>query len=300
MILVDFSQSYIAACMAFEHDFKKGSDTTKMEGIARHVILNMLRSYNTTYKKKYGELVICIDGKNTWRKAYFPLYKAHRKVGREESSTDWESIIRLGAQIREEIVQVFPYKVVNVEGAEGDDVIACILKHSQDNWLNQDGLEESLQEMLVISSDHDFRQLSKYRNYNQWSPIQKKVVPRADKNFIHEKVLRGDGGDGIASALCPDDFIVNHDKYGRAPSITSKILDAYLAKPDGSTLTSQQQVYLARNRTLIDFEYIPQAVYNNVIAEYENFEVVGTKNKVMEYFIKHRCKNLMQDIPAFF
>lgn len=298
MILVDWSQVYIAGCTAFEHDFQKGQPREKMEGIGRHIILSSLKSYNTQYKKKYGNIVICVDGKNIWRRAYFPQYKHGRREGREESTMDWEAIIEIGAKLREELAENFPYKIVNVEGAEGDDVIACLFKHSQDNWLNQDGLMESPQENLIISSDHDYRQLSKYKNYNQWSPIQKKIVPRAPKTFILEKILTGDKGDGIPSVKCEDDFLVKRDR--RAPPITQKFIDAFLAAPDGSTLTEQEKVYFARNRKLIDFDYIPEAVYNNIIAAYEEFEIVGSQNKVMNYFIKNRCRNLMQEIPAFF
>ena len=300
MLLVDFSQIYISSCIAFESDFQKGSDSKRMEDIARHVILNVLKSYNMQHKKKYGQMVLCVDGRNTWRRDKFPYYKANRKTGREESPLDWEAIMEIGAKVREEIAAVFPWKVVHVTGAEGDDVIACLLKHSQEHWLNQDGLMESPQDMLVISSDHDFRQLSKYKNYNQWSPIQKKAVPRAHKTFLLEKILDGDKGDGIPSIMCPDDFLVNKDKYGRAPSLTQKIIDAFLANPDGSTLTEQQKINFARNKMLIDFDCIPDEVYNNIISAYDSFEITGSKQKAMDYFIKFRLKQHLQDIHSFF
>lgn len=298
MILMDWSQLYIAGCLAFPSDFQKGADTKKMEGVARHVVLSSVKAYNEQYKKKFGEIVICVDGKNLWRRAYFSEYKAHRAKGREESDIDWKSIMDIGADLREALIENFPYRVLNVEGAEGDDIIGVLVKHSQDNWLNQDGLMESPQDMLVISSDHDYRQLSKYKNYHQWSPIQKKVVPRANKTFLLEKILHGDKGDGIPNVKCANDFLVS--KPGRAPSITKKFVDKFLANPDGSTLTEQEKIYFDRNKKLIDFDCIPQAVYNNIIHEYENFEIKGSQNKVMNYFIKNRCKNLMQEIPAFF
>ena len=40
-------------------------------------------------------MVICADGMNTWRKEFYPQYKASRKKGRDSSGLDWQEIFRV-------------------------------------------------------------------------------------------------------------------------------------------------------------------------------------------------------------
>ena len=48
--------------------------------------------YKSKFGKKYGDIIICCDDKNYWRKQTFPHYKANRKKFREESDYDWNLI----------------------------------------------------------------------------------------------------------------------------------------------------------------------------------------------------------------
>ena len=73
MIIVDYSGLAIATIVVNKVDD---------EDLLRHMILNSLRQYRVKYKKDYGELVLAIDGKNNWRRGYYPQYKANRKKKR--------------------------------------------------------------------------------------------------------------------------------------------------------------------------------------------------------------------------
>ena len=70
-----------------------------------------------------------------------------------------------------------PYPVIDVDGAEADDVIGTLAEYSQLNDLNQESLFDIPKPMLIVSADHDFQQLQKWENVKQWSPIRKKFVP---------------------------------------------------------------------------------------------------------------------------
>jgi len=98
------------------------------ENLFRHMILNSLRSNRTKFNEKFGELVICCDDKNFWRKQTFPYYKANRKKNRDQSGIDWSTVFNTLNKVRDEIENFFPYKVIRVETAEADDVIV--------HWLN--------------------------------------------------------------------------------------------------------------------------------------------------------------------
>ena len=64
------------------------------EDMIRHMVLNSIRMYNKKYRDQYGQMVICCDGSNYWRKEFFPNYKGARKKKREDDSLDWPEIFR--------------------------------------------------------------------------------------------------------------------------------------------------------------------------------------------------------------
>ena len=297
MIVVDFSQILISNCMAHGADFEKGRDAIKMESIARHTILTTLLSYKRQFGKKYGDIIIAVDGGRNWRKDVFPHYKHRRKGTREESSTDWQAIFSIGTTIRTEISELFPFKVVREDTAEADDVIAVLCKYTQENELLQEGLEETPQKYLAISSDGDFKQLFKYSNYAQWSPIQRKVVVRPEKTFLLEKLLTGDAGDGVPNVRSGDRAFV--DSIRQKP-VSAKMKEAFFADPSGAGLLQEELRNLHRNRTLIDFEYIPQGVQDKILNTYRTVIPASDQNAVFEYFVKNRCRQLASDVQEFF
>ena len=88
MILIDFTQTIIAGLMAQI----KSNNGEINENMLRHMILNSLRNYQKRYAQEYGEIVLCTDASNPWRRDYFPLYKANRKKSREADDKDWQLI----------------------------------------------------------------------------------------------------------------------------------------------------------------------------------------------------------------
>jgi len=188
MILLDYSQIALSNIIV-----QKLND----ENMIRHMILNSIRMYNKKYRDEYGQMVICADGMNTWRKDYFPLYKAHRKKNRTESDQDWNEIFRILNLVRDEIKENLPYKVLHMEGLEADDIIGSLVLKTQEF-----GQSEPI---MIISSDKDFIQLQKYSNVKQYSPIQKKMVSDPNpRSYMFEHIMRGDKGEGIANVLSPD------------------------------------------------------------------------------------------------
>ena len=84
MILVDMNQVMISNLMA---QIGSHHNVEVQEDLVRHMVLNSLRGYRNKFSSDYGELVICCDDKNYWRKRIFPYYKAHRKGDRENSKS---------------------------------------------------------------------------------------------------------------------------------------------------------------------------------------------------------------------
>ena len=264
----------------------------------------MVLSYKTKFGQKYGDLVICCDCPNIWRKQVYPYYKAMRAKGRAESPLDWEMIFETMASLRDEIDQFMPYKLVHVTGAEGDDVIAVLVKWFQENELETIGLEQREQPLLIISADGDFKQLQVYDNVSQWSPMLKKLV--VDKDSIrnrYEKIIRGDAGDGVPGIFSDDDTFVVEGK--RQKPATAKKVDPIL---DGlmNGLTWQEAVPTElhanydRNRMMIDLvEYsVPKHLEEEIINTYMNANV-PPRSTILPYFMKFRLNNLAQSISKF-
>ena len=278
MILIDYNQIALSNIIV-----QKLND----EDLIRHMILNSIRMYNKKYRNDYGKMVICADGMNTWRKNFFPQYKAHRKKGREESSMDWNEIFRVLNLVREEIKQNLPYKVIHLEGCEADDVIGSLVHHTQEFG--------NFEPIMIISSDKDFIQLQKFSNVKQFSPIQKKVV--ADKHprkYLFEHICRGDKGDGIPNILSPDNCFV--DEIRQSP-LKQNLIDTWI--DDDSIMPEEIKRNYQRNRKLIDLGEIPEDIYNNIINTF-NSQKPAMKMKVLNYLIKKRCSNLIEVVEEFY
>jgi len=283
MIIIDYSQISIAAFYAQPH-----AELT--EAFMRHLILNTIRMYAKKHKAEYGQIVIACDGGNTWRKRVFPQYKAHRKKAREESGLDWKLFFEILNTVRDEIQENFPYKVIKIDGAEADDVIATLVETTQEFGKNEP--------VMIISSDGDFIQLHKYKNVKQFSPTQKKMV--ADSNprlYLFEHIVRGDKGDGIPNILSADNCLV---EGVRQKNITQDKLDAWIKNAENLKDTMDENTYrnFQRNQQLIDFRHIPKEIVESIINTYENQEV-APRGRILNYLIQKRCKMLVDSVQEF-
>lgn len=297
MILVDYSQVAIASMMQFQNDLKHGSDD-KIVGLIRHVVLSSLLFNKKKFGSKFGDIVIACDGKNYWRKEIFPLYKASRSKSRDKSDLNWKLIFDTLSVIRDELKENFPYKVVHVDRAEADDVIGVITTYLQENELKQVGLEEEPQPVLIITSDQDNFQLHSYRNVQQWSPMQKKLIkPESAHKALIEKICCGDAGDGIPNILSDDDVFVSEEK--RQKPFRKARLEEFYEHGFLACKTDQERRNFSRNKTLVDYKHIPENIQKSIIDTYTSQQTTLNRQKIMEYLIKHRCRNLMENIEDF-
>ena len=285
MILVDFSQILISNVMMEMVQAKVSSPDIAM---FRHMVLNSLRAYRRRFGKEYGELVICCDGVgDSWRKDVFQHYKASRKKTKSESQFDWAEIYRQVGILTEEVQEYFPYKVVRVTKAEGDDVIAIITRHIYET--------ELMSNILILSGDKDFQQLQKYAK--QFDPVRKRWLKCANPHkFLIEHIARGDVSDSIPNCYSSDDTFVTCKRQKSMTKVRVKaILDAENLK---ETLTADQLRNYHRNETLISFEKIPKRVTESVISNFEE-QVPADRSKLLTYFVQNGLKVLFDRIQDF-
>lgn len=297
MILVDYSQVALSAILTFQRELK-GTES-EVKNLIRHVTLSTIKSYKKKYGKEYGELVICCDGRKYWRRDVFQYYKAGRKKARDASDLDWTLIFDTLSEMRNDIAKHFPWKVIHIDRAEADDVIAVMAKWSQTNGFVQQGLMEDPQKILILSSDGDFIQLQKWANVSQYSPMQKKKI-EATKKELYEKFITHvvkAGDDGIPNILSPDDIFLQEGV--RQKRISSQRLDDFLEKGFDACRNDDERRNWHRNLQLIDFEFIPEDVAQSIVDAYLNNKPTGDKMSVMNYLIENRCRLLLDELDDF-
>ena len=281
MILIDLSQIMMASTMM---SMEKGQSEADLDFV-RHSVLNSLRMYRSTYVEEYGELVICCDDVNSWRREYFPLYKAGRKTTRAASPLNWSQIFECFDTIKTELKTIFPYKFIQVPKAEADDIIGYLSRQIS-------GGEKT----MIISSDKDFIQLH-HKNVQQWSPVTKKLVNGEEPNgYLFEHILKGDKSDGIPNILSADDSIVNGV---RQKPITKKYIDNFVlhnAELSGRTDTEIRNFH--RNEKLIDLKQTPKDICDLIWREY-NKKPEGSRKNLLNFFVEKRLSNLIETIGDF-
>lgn len=282
MILIDNTQLLLSTIFTQVKDI-----STIDEEMVRHIALNTYRMYRTKFKGKYGEIVLCQDA-NSWRKEVFPHYKANRKKDREGNEAKWDRAFDILTKIRDEVRDNFPYKHMRIHNCEADDVIAVLCKHFHKQ-----------EPIIIVSSDKDFAQLQQYPGVEQYSPTTKgKVVCKDPIGTLNEHIIRGDSGDGVPNVLSDDDCFVSAEK--RQKPITQKKLKQLQESLGSDNLFFDETIRKnwERNKTLIDLSKIPPDVEAAILNKWEEPHD-SSRSKLINYFMEHRLKNLMECLDEF-
>ena len=275
MILVDANQIAISHLMVRQ----KIEDGINIDSIRRSIV-RVLARIQKQFGPEYGKMILCYDDKNYWRTQVFPFYKKNRKQERETSKYDWDEVFSVLNKIRDEIRRNLPYYVIQVQGAEADDVIAALSRynHNKDN-------------ILILSADKDFIQLHKYPTVKQYDPIRNRWIVNEDPiQYLQEHIIRGDRSDGIPNILTCDDAIVN----GKTQKKMSKEKIAALASMDPSDFTNYIRLRnWKRNSELIDFTKIPRPIVDNIIMTFNKYRVNSSID--IQYFIDNNIQDLIEE-----
>lgn len=283
MIIFDFN-GFILAHMA-----GKRNGSYNDGALARHECLYSILQAKLKGGDQYGEVVFACDSPPSWRKQVFPYYKANRKGMRESSPLDWNMIHSFMDEFRNELLTTFPYKVIHIENAEADDIIAAIVQQDPSPH-------------LIVSGDKDFIQLQANRNnVKQWSPAQRKWVTHEDPlSYKINHILEGDRGDGIPNILSEDAvFVTENMRQTKLTASRRADLIAKIKMKQEDQLTEEQKSGLDRNRLLIDLNYVPDYICEEVAERLRVLPKDRNMQKILQYLQQHRLTKLIEEAQNF-
>lgn len=229
-------------------------------------------------KHKPDRVIIALDEKLTWRKEMFDDYKAHRGAIRKKSKVDYEEFFKISDKFLDEMAKVFKNIIFwGVEKCEADDLIAVIAKD-----IHKDA------KVIIASSDKDFFQLQVNPNVSQYCPLKRefRVCPNPELD-LRIKLLCGDRKDNVPGV-----------KFRTGPKTAEKILkeglDDFLDSEEGL-----RDKYIL-NRKLIDFNYIPEDIHQNILDDYAKIEVGDVDQaSFFNFFIRNKLARVAAEFGIY-
>lgn len=284
-LLLDFSQIIISDAQAYYSRTKKNVDMD----LLRHIVLKNISFYKKKFQVNNDDVYICLDSKNYWRREIFPFYKQNRKkIFSQKDVFNWDQFFIHFNKMKEELKTELPYRIIEVDRCEADDVIAAICLYMR-----------SFDEVVVIvSSDKDLLQIQNpffNSQVKQWSPYHKKFLTLENKEYdLFEHVVKGDKGDGIPNILSDDDVFITSK---RSKAITQKNLIEWknkgnLSEPELFCPKKEMFDRFYRNKKLIDLTLIPEQYTTEIIQTFK--ECKTPKVNTFNYLVKHRLTKIME------
>jgi 5'-3' exonuclease len=146
----------------------------------------------------------------------------------------------------------FVYKKLKVRGAEGDDVIACLVNNFENDYV----------EKVLLASDHDFLQLGdKVRQFDlTGKEIQERIKVKKEeiildaKTALKVKILSGDNSDNIPAIM---------ERVGKVKAYKLATNENVLKKLLLENQDAAKQYAL--NEKIIDFSKIPKELEEKIV-----------------------------------
>ena len=247
--------------------------------LTKHNLLSSIM-YNIE-KFEPNQVVFAIDPKDSWRYEVYPEYKANRKDRASKLNT--ELFYPVMDDFITDLKTLFTnMRFIKLPRCEADDTIAVLCKHGFRNA-----------KVVILSGDSDMHQLLTNKNITQYDALKGDFVNCINpKNSLEIKIISGDSSDnikGIRPRVGPK----------TAEKIIVEGLMTYL-EADGNKISIEERKEILekykRNKTLIDFDCIPNDIKDTILSAYKNYELNEIPRQfVSKFFAKHKLVKLMVD-----
>lgn len=272
-VIIDSNNCFITLAQGLFADPKSKYAVTDLPSIRKMVL-----TYVAKQMKGNNDIVLAVDD-GTWRKEYFPEYKANRKTEKEKSEFPYDKFMPMFQQVIDELKQIHgKLSVVQVPGVEGDDIVAVIAPR--------------VLPTIIHSSDQDLLQLQVfYKGVKQFNPRDWKYITPEDKSYdIFDHIIRGDAGDGVPNVLSEDRCFV--DKIRQVPMIKSRYDELYgkIATPDPEGYIGDDEDLMRRyyrNKLMVDLREIPADIKVKIVEVYESSKQPGKLGDFSNHLLKH-------------
>lgn len=297
MIAIDYSGVAISAITGFREDLQQ--DEAHIENLIRHVVISTIKGLKQKFYREYGsEVIIACDSGPYWRHDVFEHYKANRKKDKSDSYIPWKLVRKYMDAIQHDLYTHFPYKVISVNGAEADDIIAVMVQDIATR--PQEGLlDDGPSKVLIVSRDKDMSQLLTHNNIRQYNPVDKKFVQleMSPKMYLRSLILTGDSGDGVPNVFSPADSFVSGIRQKPA---TAKKMQPFLEADNMLHATEDEDIRkrIIENTQLIALSRIPKKLREKIIQVYED-KPNGNQLSVLKYLASKGMKQMIGDIDDF-
>jgi len=210
-----------------------------MEALERQY-WNHLKKLSTKYNIQAKDMYLIRDCPidKIWRKNIYSKYKKKRS---EKPSSNYGPLIKF---LNEKVKDSFK-KVLRIDGAEADDIIAVYVKNNTDK------------DIVIVGNDSDYNQLFIYKNIEILRPKKWESVD-LDITNIDIKVLSGDRADEIPPCY-----------KGCGIKTASELVEENLIKKLLKKTPFVFSNYL-RNKELIDFNYIPSDLSKKIMQQFDD------------------------------
>ena len=268
MIIIDFNSLFYYRML--------GASKNELDNpnIARNILLQDFKYYKNRFKT-FGDIILCSDSGDNWRRDTFPQYKISRRKSREDDPEKWKKIFNTQQILWSEFKENLPYKCIKVDRCEGDDIIAVLVTNIQEK-------------NIIISTDKDFKQL--LNNNISMYMFSKNEILKPENNYISQHILKGDVSDGVPNIYSNDDFYTLENRP-RQKSIKKDLVESFNIN-DISMFEEEIQKNIKRNQLMIDLTLIPEDIQNSIWMSY-NETKAAMSLKYRQYIFKHKLTNLM-------
>lgn len=210
-----------------------------------------------------------------WRMKIYPEYKATRKTTCKFQNKQFNigNIFKhIYANLYPKIEEKFNYTILKIDDAEADDVIAVMSKKIHE--IDKNRL------IVIITNDNDYLQLinEKILIWNLQNQLLNSKVEKHPNQILLQKIILGDISDNIKPCLTQENEI---NDVLQNKSALNKMIE---------TNNNFKQLY-ERNKTLIDFNYIPQDIKKNIINKCSHICDALIKQQRNEHIQKLKLNN---------
>lgn len=329
MLLIDASNVIKGSILA--NLYKIGvAESPEGLGMIRHVALSSLMNYAKKFAK-YGKPIIACDSPNGyWRKDIFPDYKMNRKRQQEESVIDWKFVSAATKVVIAEVKENFPWAVIQVDKAEADDIIGVMSKN-QTPTMCVSADNDTLQCSRYNPYYQQYSPIIASQGKDGFITLNQEDV----MTDLIEHIIRA-SDDGIPNVLSESSCFMTGTKQNvttaaflsrflevPSTSMLEGVLESMLVelkeeldtlkplqetKPTKGRLEKIEGIYkklgmyngaferIKMNRTLIDFDYIPDHIVKAINDAVVSMEIRGSASKAMNYMMNKNLNMLLDRV----